>query len=398
MIDVAVVGGGLAGGLIALALYRKRPELRIALIESGKTLGGNHRWSWFASDMNADERDLLEAFRQIEWNKGYEVRFPKYRRKLKTGYRSMSSADFHEGLTRLMPEEAFRLGCSAETVDAEGITLEGGERIHARAVIDCRSFVPSEHLRGGWQIFMGRRVRLGEAHGLERPTIMDASIDQVAPHGNGGAYRFIYVLPLAAHDVFIEDTYYADDPRLDRGAVSSRIDAYCRQYGWDKGEIVGSEVGFLPVLTGGDFTAYQTETRIEGVAMAGARGGFVHPLTSYTVPIAVENALVVAANADLPGAQLAAMFETRGRQHWRRTRFYRLLARMLFFAGEPERRVDIFQRFYTLREGLIERFYAARSNRFDQFRVLCGKPPVSIPRALVALKTRGKPLTTEKTA
>ncbi|MEL6531222.1 MAG: lycopene beta-cyclase CrtY [Pseudomonadota bacterium] len=390
--DIAIVGGGLAGGLIALALNRHAPDTRFVLIESGKTLGGNHRWSWFESDLTTDGKELLAPLRQTEWQNGYEVKFPKYRRALKTGYRSMSSGDFHEALSRILPEESLVFGRKASAIDARGVDLEDGRRIKARTVIDCRSFTPSEHLRGGWQVFLGRHVRLDQPHGIERPVIMDASVDQVAPHGNGGAYRFVYVLPLAAHDVFVEDTYYADDFKLDRSALSARIDQYCHQHGWDKGVPVGHEAGVLPVLTGGDFPAYQNEVRIEGVAVAGARGGFVHPLTSYTIPIAVENALAIAAEADLPGTQLAALMEARARKHWRNTGYYRLLGRFLFFAADPDARVNVFQRFYGLREGLIERFYAARSSRFDRIRVLWGNPPVSIPRAITAMFKRGKPL------
>ncbi len=390
--DIAIVGGGLAGGLIALALHHHAPDTRFVLIEAGKTLGGNHRWSWFESDLDAAGQELLAPLRQTGWDKGYEVRFPKYRRKLKTGYRSMSSKDFHEALSRILPEGSLLFGRKAEAIDARGVDLDNGARIKARTVIDCRSFTPSPHLRGGWQVFLGRQIRLDIAHGLERPVIMDASVDQVAPHGNGGAYRFVYVLPLGAHDVFVEDTYYADDPMLDRSAVSARIDQYCHQHGWQKGTPVGHESGVLPVLTGGDFRAYQDEVRIPGVTIAGARGGFVHPLTSYTMPIAVGNALAIAREADLPGAQLAAIMEARARKHWRNTGYYRLLGRFLFFAADPDRRVNVFQRFYGLREGLIERFYAARSTSFDRVRVLWGNPPVSIPRAMAAMFKRGDPL------
>ena len=49
-IDLAIVGGGLAGGLTALAVHRKYSELDVALIEAGDSYGGNHRWSWFESD------------------------------------------------------------------------------------------------------------------------------------------------------------------------------------------------------------------------------------------------------------------------------------------------------------------------------------------------------------
>ncbi|QFT78814.1 lycopene beta-cyclase CrtY [Erythrobacter sp. THAF29] len=400
--DVAIVGGGLAGGLIALALHRARPEFRIRVIEGGKTLGGNHRWSWFESDLSQEGKALLEPIRQAAWDEGYEVEFPVYKRVLKTGYRSMSSTDFHEALSRLLPEETLCLGRTATGIDARGVDLEDGSRIPARTVIDCRTFTPSEHLRGGWQVFLGRQMRLPEAHGLERPVIMDASVDQLAPHGNGGAYRFIYVLPLSSHDVFVEDTYYADDPLLDRSALSSRIDAYAREHGWDDSAIVGHESGVLPVLTGGDFSAYQDEVRIPGVVIAGARGGFTHPLTSYTMPVAVENALAIAADADLPGEQLAAMMEARARRHWRKTGFYRLLGRFLFFAADPDKRVRVFQRFYRLRERLIERFYAGNSTGLDRARVLWGNPPVSIPRAITAMFKRGKPLKktiqSEKTA
>lgn len=394
--DVAIVGGGLAGGLIALALHRARPEFRIALIEGGKTLGGNHRWSWFASDLSEDGRKLLAGFRQREWDRGYEVRFPQFRRILGTPYRSMASSDFHEGLVRELPEGAVFLNRQAVQIDARGVDIadKSGhtQRLDARTVIDCRSFEPSEHLCGGWQVFLGRHIRLETAHGIERPTIMDATVDQNAPSGNGGAYRFVYTLPLGAHDLFVEDTYYADVPRFDRGALSSRIDQYTSAYGWNDGVIIGHETGVLPVLTGGDFGAYQDSIRIPDVAIAGARGGFVHPLTSYTMGMAVENALVIAREADLTGPQLSAMFEVRARQHWSRTRYYRWLARMLFLAADPAKRVNIFQRFYGLKQGLIERFYAVRSGPIDKLRVLSGKPPVPVGRAIAAIFQRGAAL------
>lgn len=399
--DCVIVGGGLAGGLIALALHRARPGYRLALVEAGRVIGGNHRWSWFDSDLSEDGRALLSGFRKTGWDAGYDVRFPTHSRTLATAYRSMASSDFHEGLIRELPAEAVMLGRKAVSLDARGVELAATEfgaaqRLEARCVIDCRSFAPSPHLRGGWQVFLGRHLRLANPHGIERPVIMDADVEQYAPYGNGGAYRFVYVLPLGAHDVFVEDTYYADEPQLDRAALSARIDQYVRDHDWGEHAIVGHEAGVLPVLTGGNFAAYQNEVRIPGVAVAGTRGGFTHPLTSYTMCLAVENALVAAREADLTGPQLAALFETRARSHWRRTAYYRLLNRFLFFAAEPDKRVKVLQRFYKLRQGLIERFYAARSNPFDKLRVLWGEPPVPIPAAIAAMFKRGPPLKSDK--
>lgn len=373
--DIAIVGGGLAGGLIALALARLRPDVAVRVLEAGPAIGGNHRWSWFDSDLSDQGRQLLDQFRLARWNEGYDVRFPGFARTLGTPYRSLSSADFAGDLARLLPPGTIRTGAEIGALDGQGVTLTTGERIAARTVIDCRGFAPSPHLTGGWQVFMGRHVRTPAPHGVERPLIMDATVDQL------GGYRFVYVLPTCANEVFVEDTYYQDAPVLDRGALSARLDAYCRTHGWG-GEPLGSETGVLPVITGGNFAAFQDAQRIAGVAVAGARGGFTHPLTSYTLPFAAETALAVATHADLPGEQLAAMLEERARRHWHATRFYRRLGAMLFGAPPAQRR-RVFERFYRLDQGLVERFYAARSTLPDRARVLCGKPPVPL-RAITA--------------
>ncbi|MFA9200871.1 MAG: lycopene beta-cyclase CrtY [Cypionkella sp.] len=376
-IDVAIAGGGLAGGLAALALHRARPDLALALVEAGPMLGGTHRWSWFSSDLDPAGAALLEPFRTHRWD-GYDVRFPGFARTLSTCYNSLASSDFDAGLRRALPAETVRTGCEVAALDSRGIDLVGGERIAARCVIDARGLGGAPQLEGGWQVFLGRRLRTARPHGLVRPTVMDAAVDQ------HGSCRFVYTLPLAADELFVEDTYYDDSPALERGALSARIDRYCAARGWE-GEPLDFETGVLPVISGGDFAAFQAAQRIPGVAAIGARGGFVHPLTSYTLPFAVETALAIAADADLAGAELAARVEARARDHWRRTAFYRRLARMMFGAGTPEDRHRAFALVYRLPQPLIERFYAGRTTRADQARILCNRPPVPVLGALRAL-------------
>lgn len=384
--EIAIVGGGLAGGLIALALRRQRPEVAVLLIEQGAALGGNHRWSWFANDLaQADGTALMEEFPRTDW-RGYQVRFPGHQRELRSHYCSLASVDFDATLRRELAPESVRVNCPVADLDERGVTLADGSRISARAVIDCRGAAQSEHLRGGWQVFMGRRIRTAQPHGVTLPIIMDAALAQ------HGAYRFVYTLPLSANELFVEDTYYADEPKLDRSALSRRIDAYADAQGWRNYESVGHETGVLPVITGGSFSAYQAQQRIAGAAVAGARGGFVHPLTSYTLPFAVETALAIAADADLPGAQMAAMVEARAQRHWAKTGYYRMLGKMLFGAAQPEERYRIFERFYRLPENLIERFYAGQSTFSDKARILAGKPPVAVGKAIRALQGAGRPL------
>ena len=385
--DIAIVGGGLAGGLAALAIARARPGLTVRLIEAGEEVGGNHRWSWFASDLGPAGAALMDGLAQMRWEEGHAVSFPGCARDLPTPYRSLASRDFAVALRRALPHGTMLTGRAAVALAADGVALADGERIAARVVIDARGFAPTAHLTGGWQVFMGRTLRCELPHGLTRPTIMDATVEQI------GGYRFVYVLPLGPRIVFIEDTYYRDAPLLDRSALERRLDDYAQVHGW-RGEVMDEETGVLPVITGGDLAAFQAQHRIPGVAVIGARGGFVHPLTSYTLPFAVETALAIAgalpdrlAGPSSPGAELAALVEARARRHWRAMRFYRLLGAMLFGAAAPAERWRIFARFYTLPAALIERFYAGRSTLADRARVLCGRPPVPIGRALRALAT-----------
>lgn len=396
--DVIIVGGGLAGGLIALALHRHAPECRFLLVEAGRSLGGHHRWSWFATDIRPKARELMAGFDLNGWDEGYDITFPSLGRTLPTSYRSLASAEFHAKLIAELPAERVLLGAKADTLDAGGVTLADGTRLAASRVIDCRPFRTSPHLAGGWQVFLGQHFRCETPHGLTRPVIMDASVDQIAPHGNGAAYRFVYVLPLSPTEVFVEDTYYADQPKMDAEVLKGRVAEYASRNGW-KGEVIDQEAGILPVISGGDFKAAQAEIAIPGVALAGARGGFSHPLTSYTLPFAVDNALAIArlikSRPALTGNELAAFCGRRAKRHWRATGYYRMLSRMLFEAAEPDKRVVVFEHFYALRGALVERFYAGRSTWPDRLRILTGKPPVSIPRAIRALFSPGKPLDTK---
>jgi lycopene beta-cyclase len=396
--DLVIVGGGLAGSLIALALQRHAPGCRFLVIEAGRTFGGHHRWSWFETDIAPHARKLMEGFALNGWDEGYDITFPGYGRSLPTSYRSLTSAEFHAKLIAELPAERVMLGTKAAGLDARGVTLADGTRIAAKRVIDCRPFRASEHLAGGWQVFLGQHFRCEEPHGLTRPVIMDASVDQIAPYGNGAAYRFVYVLPLSPTEVFVEDTYYADQPKMDADVLKGRVAEYAHRRGW-KGEVIDQEAGILPVVSGGNFAAAQAEIAIPGVALAGARGGFSHPLTSYTLPFAADNALaiaqVIAKRPDLSGEELAAFCARRAKRHWRATGYYRMLSRMLFEAAEPDKRVVVFEHFYALRGRLVERFYAGRSTWPDRLRILTGKPPVAIPRAIRALFSSGKPLDTK---
>ena len=210
---------------------------------------------------------------------------------------------------------------------------------------------------------------------------MDARVDQV------DGYRFVYLLPFDAREIFVEDTYYSDTPDLDRPLLQSRIAAYAQARGWAVTAESRLESGVLPVVLDGDFEAYWRSTGTT-LAKAGMRAGLFHPTTGYSLPDAVRLACLVAKAPDLSHDALVALTHRHAAQTWARRGFYRALATMLFRAAEPDRRYQVLERFYRLSPDLVQRFYAAESTWTDQVRILSGRPPVPIGRAFHSLLAR----------
>ncbi len=384
-VDVAILGGGLAGGLIALALAKARPELSLILVESGETFGGNHVWSFFASDVDAAGSALTDPLVVYRWD-GYDVHFPRHSRTLATPYRSITSERLDARLREVLPASALLTGVRVAAAGPDGFTLADGRTFAAKGVIDARGAASLPHMAGGWQKFLGQVLRLAEPHRLTRPVVMDARVDQAE------GYRFVYCLPFSATEVFVEDTYYADTPRLDREDLRARIASYASEQGWKVLETSREETGVLPVVAEGDFEAFWPTD--DPLARAGTRAALFHPLTSYSLPHAVRTAQAIAVMPDLSGSALAAAIRDIARANWQSGGYYRMLARMLFGAAAPDRRWPILERFYRLPAPLIERFYAGRSSRADGLRILSGKPPVPLGAAMAALTGRGRPLAT----
>jgi lycopene beta-cyclase len=381
--DIAILGGGLAGGLIALALAERQPDLDIVLIEQDDALGGNHVWSFFGPDVAKADRWLIERLVVKGW-RGYDVAFPDYDRTLPATYYSITSERLNYELRQTLPPRAILSGQRVVEADAREVRCADGSRIAASAVIDARGMRLAGELTGGWQKFVGRLVELEAPHGLERPVVMDATVDQI------DGYRFVYCLPFTEREIFVEDTYYSDSSSLDRAAVGQRIERYCADRGWQVKRTISEEHGVLPVVSGGDFEAFWRATGI-ATAKAGTRAGLFHPLTSYSLPHAVRFATALAARRDFAADSLARFSESHARAEWARADFARRLGKMLFEAAVPIDRYKVLERFYTLDNKLIERFYGARSTLADKLRLVSGKPPVPFFRGLGSFLGMGQP-------
>ncbi len=375
--DVIFAGGGLASTLAAYRLATTRPHKRILIVEGGPSLGGNHTWSFHRTDLTPDQNRWISPFISYSWD-GQIVRFPRYTRRLRTVYQSITSDRLHSVASSRL-EGGLMLNARIEQISPGSVTLADGQIITATCVIDGRGAAPSKHLDLGFQKFVGLELKLSEPHGETVPVIMDADLSQ------DDGYRFIYTLPFSPDTILIEDTYYADGPALEQDAICAKILDYAARRGWKVREVLRTETGTLPILLGGNIDGFWREAGRE-TARIGLRACLFHPTTGYSLPDAVATADALSSLPELTSARAAALTEALSRKHWRERGFYRMLNRFLFLAAKPDRRFEVMQRFYTMRETLIERFYAAALTAADKARILVGRPPVPIMSALATIR------------
>lgn len=373
--DLILVGGGLANGLIAWRLRQLQPQLKVLLLEAGAEPGGNHTWSFHQDDLTLAQHAWIAPLVAHRWP-GYDVRFPALTRRLDGGYLSITSGRFAAVIAEALGD-SLRRRTPVSALTPETVTLADGSLLRASAVIDGRGYQPGAHLTIGFQAFLGQQWRLSQPHGLTRPLLMDATVDQSA------GYRFVYTLPLTADSLLIEDTHYIDRATLGDDRARQHIADYAAAQGWALERLEREEQGNLPITLAGDCRAFWQQKA--GQPCSGLRAGLFHSTTGYSLPQAAALADLIARQRDLSSGALFALTRDYAQRQWRRQRFFRMLNRMLFLAGRPDGRWQVMQRFYRLNHGLIARFYAGQLTLADKARILTGKPPVPVGEALQAV-------------
>ncbi|MEO1264766.1 MAG: lycopene beta-cyclase CrtY [Pseudomonadota bacterium] len=372
--DCILVGGGLASQLIALRLAALRPETRVAIVERGDVLGGNHTWSFHETDVSLSEARWLKPLVSYTWDDQI-VRFPgQPERQLLTGYRSMESTVLADAVLALPSVDAL-CEVAAADVTPTTVTLEDGRTLTAPLVIDARGALNKQPLALAYQKFFGIEIETARPHGQITPIIMDAT---VAQHDG---YRFVYTLPMSETRLLVEDTYYSEEPTLSVPVLEQRTRDYIAMKGWEIDKVVRTERGVLPITLAGDIDAHWKMLGNE-IPRAGLRAWLFHATTGYSLPSAVRLADLIARERTLTSPAVAHLVERVSRKTWADQAFYRLINRLLFVGARPDERVAVMARFYRLRRPLIERFYAGRSTLYDKGRILSGKPPIPIVRGL----------------
>jgi lycopene beta-cyclase len=364
--DYALVGGGLQNALIALGIFRLRPEARIALVEREPTLGGNHVWCFHAGDIPQALEPAVAPLVVKAWD-NYDVFFPGLERRVERSYSAVSSHRLEHTLEAAFaarPSSLLLRGVAVEHASAHELALSNGTRLRAKVVV--RATGPSPNLfpgRVGFQKFLGLELELERPSSLTSPILIDARVPQL------DGFRFLYVLPLAEDRVLLEDTRYSSSQELQRDELRKGILEYAKARGLCVARVVREETGVLPLPLG---RLNGSNPAQDAPFVAGYEGGFFHPTTGYSFPVAARLALLFAC---VEPRELANAWPRLRDGHRQQFGFYTLLNRLMFGAFTPEQRYGAIEQFYRLPEACLQRFYAMTLTRSDRARIFCTRPP-----------------------
>ncbi len=371
---VVILGGGLAGGLLAYRLAQKGFK-KFLIIDQGSQFGGDHTWSFFDSDVHTQGVSWVEPFRQFQWV-SHKVRFSDYERSLSEGYNTCRSEHFSKILCRVIPKENRWMATKVTHVSHGEIVVNGDRRVKYDHLIDARgrgfnSFGPC-----GYQKFVGQDLQFDRPHKLKTPIIMDASVEQL------DGFRFMYVLPLTPTRLLVEDTRYSRSPLIDEDEFDFEIQSYVTQKFLGNYQVVRQEKGCLALpLT---MTQYQ-QPADRGQYNIGLRAGMFQPVTGYSFPYAARWADQASDWLVSDLKEFPDRFRRALRREKSKARFFFLLNRMMFGAATDANRWRIFDRFYRLNESMIQNFYRGELSLADKVRLLSGRPPVPVSEAIRSL-------------
>ena len=276
--DVLVVGAGMAGLSLAVALAERGFDGRVLLVDAREDWDVDDRtWCSFAVGPHPFVGAVAHRWARVRVREGGRERLLDVGR---TPYVHVPARDFYRA--------AFaRLGSAKRFVVRGGVRVDGlvpepgGVRaetsagvLRARWAFDARPALPPpggtprlfQHFRGFFVRTEAPRFEPGVA------TLMDFDVDQ------GRGLRFRYVLPFAADRALVEDTYFTETTFPIGEALLEDLGAHVVER--EEGGVIPMTVDRFPVRP--------------GIRRIGLAGGVAKPSTGYAFEFAQRDAAQIA--------------------------------------------------------------------------------------------------------
>jgi lycopene beta-cyclase len=356
---ILIAGGGVAGCLAALAMTRHRSEAPLLIVEERETFGGDGHRLFAAAELGPEGAALVEPAASARWP-GFYLAFPGLARKMKGEWGDLDSASLHRAMIAALTPSQYRLGTRVVAVREDALVLDGGETIRAEGAIDARGAANLSTLELLYEARLERDYRFAAPHGVDRPVLIDATVDQ------GAGLRYFECVPLAADRLAVADICVSERSQSDAQA-GDRIAAYVEARGWPRPKPLAERASARPLPFGGDFASFW---RLGGarVAKIGLRGGFVHPASGRAVGDAARTALLLTRQQSFAGPALHDAFEAEAKRLWKKREPARAVVGAIAAASVESRRA-LAERLYRLDAALLDRLFADRLGMLDRGRV-----------------------------
>ena len=376
---LTVVGAGLSGSLVALASRYFHPERVVHLYDPQDLDRKSYTWSLHDSDIPDPLKSwFLQKIVDCSWT-SYEVRFPKYKRRLSLGYHSVLSESLYRKIRQDPKIHLFSKSYPRDQVEE-----------HHSPVLWCTGWStdpeaqdsPSRDHRG-YQKFVGWDIEMQEPHGLRTPLLMDACLEQV------DGFRFMYQLPFSDRKLLVEDTVYSTNSSLSEEIFETRIQQYIeKNYPSCSYKVLRKEKGVLPIPWKTPDVEEQEDPRLnlqtagtDRKLMVGAHGHYFQPVTGYTLPYVLKQ--ISALFTDASNSEYGDLSQVNSVQ--RPSQLYYFLNYLMFHGSQDHFRYKMLEKFYQLPEETIRNFYRGELTYRDWFtKIFWGRPPIPLHRAIGA--------------
>ena len=347
---ILLVGAGLTGSLVALALMKWRPDVEFVLIEQAQRFGGGPILPFFLSSVPLANGPLVDPLIVRKWS-GYHVAGP--------GFNTMSAGrtaylvpeQIHAEIVQTVPAHRCLLGRKAVSLDGGTVTLADGWLLRGSVVLDMRGDAERRQSGTAWRQTISRLLRFSEPHNLVRPILADATFPE-------SEWTFLQYCPVDPLTLLVQYIGYSHDPQMrsiDRIAVES-----------EGGQLFEETVHIERLL--GDPSPASADGGIAPILAQASSAEIWNPILSSSVAGATRIAKMI---ADSP-AMSHEVLKTRIGNLFARSREYRhqcafLIERLC--SNDPSVRSSMLETLYDLDMETLGRFEASHASNEDLERL-----------------------------